>query len=247
MLKGLLKLSWIETKVFLREPMGVVGSLGVPVLVFVLFGRAARQGPAAATSPANPPFNVTILAALLIALGAVQSLVAIMAIYREGGILKRLRATPLSPVTILGAHVLVKLGFTVVGLALLVLAGRRVLPGALPQHLVGFAAAVLLGTLSILSLGFVLASLVPTSRFAQPLSAAVLYPMVAISGLFFPVAQLPPGVRVVAQALPTTHAVALMQGVWDGAGWGALWVNVAALAAAFAVCVGVAGRWFRWE
>ena len=61
----------------------------------------------------SPPFNVAILAALFIALGSVQSLVAIIAIYREGGILKRLRATPLSPVTILGAHVVVKLGFTV--------------------------------------------------------------------------------------------------------------------------------------
>jgi ABC-2 type transport system permease protein len=247
MLNGLLKLSWIETKVFLREPLGVFASLGMPVLVFVLFGRAVGPGSRDAAALADLPFNITILAALLIVLGAVQSLVAIMAIYREGGILKRLRATPLSPVAILGAHVLVKLGFTVVGLALLVLAGRRVLPGALPEHLASFAVAMLLGTVSILSLGFVLASLVPTARFAQPLSAAVLYPMLAISGLFFPLAEMPRAVRAVAYALPTTHAVALMQGVWDGVGWGALWVDVAALAAAFALCVAVAGRWFRWE
>lgn len=245
MLKGLLKLSWIETKVFLREPLGVLGSLGVPVLIFILFGRAVQHDPRDAAALAAAPFNVTILAALLIALGAVQSLVAIMAIYREGGILKRLRATPLSPVTILGAHVLVKLGFTVVGLTLLVLAGRRILPGALPANLVGFAAAVLLSTLSILSLGFVLASLVPTARFAQPLGAAVLYPMLAVSGLFFPVAQLPRGLRVVASALPTTHAVSLMQGVWEGAGW--RWGDVGALVVAFGVCVAVAGWWFRWE
>ncbi|HEU4631924.1 MAG TPA: ABC transporter permease [Gemmatimonadaceae bacterium] len=247
MLKGLLTLSWIETKVFLREPLGVLGSLGVPVLVFVLFGRAMQPGPRDAAASAEPPFNVTIFAALLIALGAVQSLVAIMAIYREGGILKRLRATPLSPVTILGAHVLVKLGFTVVGLVLLVLAGRRVFPGALPADLVGFAAAVLVSTLSILSLGFVLASLVPTARFAQPLGAAVLYPMLAISGLFVPLEQLPRALRVVAYALPTTHAVSLMQGVWDGAGWGARWADVGALALAFGVCVALASRWFRWE
>ena len=40
------------------------------------------------------------------------SLVTIISIYREGGILKRLRATPLRPHTILTAHVLVKLLFT---------------------------------------------------------------------------------------------------------------------------------------
>jgi len=247
MLKGLLELSWIETKVFLREPLGVLGSFGVPLLVFVVFGRALRSGPGDAAVLARAPFNVTILAALLIALGAVQSLIAIMAIYREGGILKRLRATPLSPVTILGAHVLVKLAFTLVSLVLLILAGRRVLPGALPVDLASFTAAMLLGTLSILSLGFVLASLVPTARFAQPLGAVVLYPMLALSGLFFPVALLPRALRVVAAVLPTTHAVSLMQGVWDGTGWGAQWGSVGALVLTFAVCIALSARWFRWE
>jgi ABC-2 type transport system permease protein len=247
MLKGLLKLSWIETKVFVREPLGVLGSLGVPVLVFVLFGRAMRSGPRGAATLAQAPFNITILAALLIALGAVQSLTVIMAIYREGGILKRLRATPLSPVTILGAHVLVKLAFAVVGLVLLILAGRRVLPGALPVDLVSFTAAMLLGTLSILSLGFVLASIVPTARFAQPLGAVVLYPMLALSGLFFPLELLPRALRVLAYALPTTHAVSLMQGVWDGTGWGAQWGSVGALLLTFALCIALSTRWFRWE
>src|SRR5438445_8215836 len=111
MLKGLLKLSWIETKIFLREPLGVIGSLGVPVIVFIIFGRSMRGSAGRTSTVAQLPFNITILAAILIALSAVQSLIAIMAIYREGGILKRLRATPLSPLTILGAHVLVKLAF----------------------------------------------------------------------------------------------------------------------------------------
>lgn len=247
MLNGLLKLSWIETKVFLREPLGVLGSLGVPIVVFLLFGRALHAGPRATATLAQAPFNITILAALLIALGAVQSLIAIIAIYREGGILKRLRATPLSPVTILGSHVLVKLAFTLASLVLLLLAGRRLLPGVLPPDLVGFTAAMLLSTLSILSLGFVLASIVPTARFAQPLGAAVFYPMLALSGLFFPVDALPRAVRVVAYALPTTHAVSLMQGVWDGAGWGAQWRSVGALVLVFAVCIALATRWFRWE
>ena len=135
MLKGLLKLSWIETKVFLREPMGVIGSLVLPVLLFVFVGRALRLSPRGTPIPVSRlPFNIAILTATLIALGAVQSLVAIMAIYREGGILKRLRATPLSPITILGSHVVVKLGFTLAALLLMILAGRRVLPGAMPVN-----------------------------------------------------------------------------------------------------------------
>jgi ABC-2 type transport system permease protein len=246
-LRGLWKLSWIETKIFVREPMGVVGSLVVPVIVFLIFGRLLGGGARAAAPLQKLPVNVAILAAILIAIGAVQSLIAILAIYREAGILKRLRATPLSPVTILGAHVVVKLLFTVASLALLVAAGRRVFPGALEVNLISFTAALLLGTLSILTLGFVLASLVRTARFAQPLGAVILYPMMTISGLFFPVALLPLWLRVVAYALPTTHAVALLQGIWDGSGWAAHWTNAVALLALGALFTFLSTKVFRWE
>lgn len=247
MLAGLWKLTWIETKVFVREPLGVVGSLVVPVVVFLVFGRVLGAGGRAAAPPQRFPVNVAILAALLIAIGAVQSLVAILAIYREGGILKRLRATPLSPVTILSAHVAVKLLFTVASLVLLVLAGRRIFPGALQVDLVSFTAALLLGTLSILTLGFVVASLVRTARFAQPLGAVILYPMLTLSGLFFPVAMLPLWLRVVSYAFPTTHAVALLQGVWDGSGWAAHWTNAVALLGLGACFTFLSTRLFRWE
>jgi len=245
--RGFWKLSWVEAKIFVREPMGFIGSLVMPLVIFIALGRAFRVG----TPPAAPqlvlPFNLAILGAVLIALNAVQSLVAIMAIYREGGILKRLRATPLSPVTILGAHVVVKLGFTVCSLSLLVLAGKRLFPGVMQVNVFSFAMAVLLSTLGILSLGFVIASLVPTARFAQPIAAVLLYPMLAVSGLFFPLSQLPIALQAVACLLPTTHAVALLQGVWDGSGWGAHWINAAALFALFLIFSAVSAKVFRWE
>lgn len=247
MLRGFWKLTWVETKVFVREPMGLIGTLGFPVLIFVVLGRTLtdqRLGPAALESA---PFNLPVFAVLFIAINAVLSLVAIMSIYREGGILKRLRATPLSPVTILSAHVFLKLVFTVISFALLLLAGRQFFPGSLDVPVLSFTAALLLGTLSVLSLGFVIASLVPTARFAQPIGAALLYPMVAISGLFFPVEALPRGLQWVAVSLPTTHAVALMEGVWDGGSWGAHMGNVAALLVLFGICIALSTKVFRWE
>ena len=251
LLRGFWKLTWVETKIFSREPMGFVGSIMLPTAIFVLLGRTiGTSQPMAAAQMAPeqlPRLNVAILAAIVIAIGAVQSLAAIMAIYREGGILKRLRATPLSPITILGAHVAVKLAFTVVSLSVMVLAGRRVFPGVMQVNILSFAGALLLGTLSILSLGFVIASIVPTARFAQLIGAVVLYPMLSISGLFFPVEKLPTVLRVVAFVLPTTHAVALLQGVWDGSGWSAHWVNAVMLLVLFALLTAISTRVFRWE
>src|SRR6476469_4968943 len=126
MLRGLWRLTWLEIKIFVREPLGVVGTVGVPVLLFAGFGRLVgpqmRRG--ARDLPRVISADLPIRTSMLIALSAVLSLVAIMAIYREGGILKRLRATPLRPHTILTAHVLVKLFFTALTLGVMVLAGR---------------------------------------------------------------------------------------------------------------------------
>ena len=247
MLKGLFKLSWIETKVFLREPMGVVGTLFMPLIFFLIMARFLRGVPRPSAAVGRLAFNATILTSLLIVLGAVQSLIAIMAIYREGGILKRLRATPLAPVTILSAHVVVKLMLTLTSFLLLVLAGRRVMPGAMPDDMVGFVVAILLGTLSILGMGFLVASLVPTARFAQPLGAFVFYPMLALSGLFVSVAAMPLGLRVVARAVPLTYSVSLLRGIWQGDSWGMHLTDVGALVLIFLVCTVVASRVFRWE
>jgi len=244
MMKGFWKLTWLEMKIFAREPMGLVTTLVFPVVIFLALGQMLGAG----RGDANPPpFNVAILAALTIVVSAVISLIAIISIYREGGILKRLRATPLSPVTILSAQVGIKLVFSVMSLALLVLAGRHFLPGAMNVNLLSFTGALVLSTLSILSLGFVIASVVPTARFAQPIGAAFLYPMIAISGLFFPLEQLPPGLRGVARLLPTTHAVSLMQGIWDGAGWGPHLGSALALLTVLAVCLTISTKAFRWE
>jgi ABC-2 type transport system permease protein len=246
-LQGFWKLTWLETKIFTREPMGFVGTLLVPLILFIVLGRAFGASRPVATPAVDIPFNPAILAAVLIALSAVQSLVAIISIYREGGILKRLRATPLSPVTIMGAQVVVKLVFTVVSLALVMLAGRRLFPGVMGVNVFSFTAATLLGTFSILSLGFVLASIVPTARFAQPIGAAVLYPMLAVSGLFYPLERLPRALQAVAFLFPTTHAVALLQGVWNGSGWSAHWLDVTALLVLFGAFTALSTRVFRWE
>jgi ABC-2 type transport system permease protein len=177
----------------------------------------------------------------------VLSLVTIISIYREGGILKRLRATPLRSYTILTAHVIVKLLFTAVTLAAMVLAGRRYYPAGIEAPLVSFGLALLFSTLSFVSMGFLIASIVPTARFAQPIGTMILYPMLGLSGLFAPVDALPPMLQAVAHVLPLTYAVALLRGIWRGEGWTAHAGDLAALALVFLVCTAISAKVFRWE
>ena len=249
MLRGLWTLAWIETKIFLREPLGVIGTVVVPVVIFVVLGRV-MNGSLATDSPDEGGLvgvTVPVFGSLLIVLSAVISIVAIISIYREGGILKRLRATPLRPHTILSAHVVVKLLFTLLTLALLVLAGRRFYPVDVDLPITSFALALLFSTWSVMSVGFLIASLVPTARFAQPIASIILYPMVAVSGLFVPVEDLPPTIQAVARFLPLTYAVSLLEGIWTGDAWSAHAGDVGALVVVFVVCTALSSRVFRWE
>ena len=248
MFRGLWKLVWVETKVFVREPMGVIGTVGIPVVVFIVVGRALGSNANRGGAPSDfLGQELPIFASLFIALGAVLSLVAIISIYREGGILKRLRATPLRPLTILAAHVLVKLLFTTVTLMLFILAGRRFYPVDIDVNVVSFTAALLVTSLMIFSIGFVIASIVPTARFAQPIGTVILYPMLALSGVFVPLTAFPPVLQTVGEVLPLSHAVSLLRGAWSGASWFDHTGNLLVMAGYFLLFSVVSSKVFRWE
>ena len=249
MLPGLLHLTWIEIKVFFREPLGALGTVLMPVLVFVLLGKVgSRVAPNTEfTSSSVFRIDVPVFAAILISINAVLSLVAIIAIYREGGILKRLRATPLRATTILTSHVIVKLLLTAATLALTIMLGKRYYPIGADVPLVAFGLALIITTWSILSLGFVIASIVPTAWFAQPVGAGILYPMLALSGLFVPFNVMSPTLQKIASVLPLTYSVSLLRGIWRGDPWSAHIGDIGALALVFAICTALSARIFRWE
>jgi ABC-2 type transport system permease protein len=249
MLRGLWKLTWLETKIFVREPLGVIGTVGLPVLIFVVFGRlvGSEMRRSSPSVPRAISVDLPILASLLIVTSTVLSLVVVIAIYREGGILRRLRATPLRPYTILTAHVLVKLLFTAITLAAMLLAGRRYYAVEAGVPLASFTLALLFSTLSILSVGFLIASIVPTARFAQPIGTLILYGMLGVSGLFVPPASLPPMLQGAARALPLTYAVSLLRGIWHGESWFAHAGDAAALFVMFLAFTAISSRVFRWE
>jgi ABC-2 type transport system permease protein len=250
MLKGLWSLTWLELKIFVREPLGLVGTVGLPVALVLWFGRTFGPGtriPTGAPAGIRAAAAVPVLVSLLIALNAVLSLVTIMAIYRESGILKRLRATPLRPHTILMAHVVVKLLLTTLTLGLTVLAGARVYPVALDARLPGFVLALVISTVSLLSIGFLIASLVPTARFAQPIGTVLLYPMLVVCGLFTPITSMSPTAQAVSHVIPLTYAVSLLKGAWLREPWSAHLGDISALVLVFGVCIFLSARVFRWE
>jgi len=248
MMRAFLKLTWLELKIFAREPLGLIGALIVPAIIVLGLGRSLGSVANRSADVSNfIKVDLPVLAAMTAAVNAVLSLVTIVAIYREGGILKRLRATPLRPAVILSAHVAVKVIQTTATLIVMMIAGRRMLSMHLDMRTLSFAAAAVVSMISIISIGFLLASVVPTARFAQPIGALVLYPMLAISGLFMPLALYPPWLSALAHALPMTYAVSLLKGIWVGHAWTAHVTDIGALVVLGGLFTGLSSRFFRWE
>ena len=69
MLRGLWGLTWLEIKIFVREPLGLIGTVGVPVLMFVVLGRmfGARMRTRSSDVPRLVAIDLPMFAALLIA------------------------------------------------------------------------------------------------------------------------------------------------------------------------------------
>jgi ABC-2 type transport system permease protein len=74
-----------------------------------------------------------------------------------------------------------------------------------------------------------------------------MYPMIGVSGLFVPIALLPPVIRAVAKVVPLTYAVSLLEGIWKGEQWLAHVGDVAALVLVFVICTVLSAKVFRWE
>lgn len=241
-------MTWVELKIFMREPMGSVSTLILPAVLFIVIGKLLQNTSSESfDAQAWIGTSLPVLLTIMIALNGVISLTTIMSIYREGGILKRLKATPLRPHTILGAHVIVKLVLTAINIATLLIVGKTFFSVEMQGSLIGFSVAVTISTISILSLGFVIASLVPTARFAQIIAGAVLYPLVAISGLFASTESFPPLLSFVSNLSPITHAVSLTTDIWEGESWSHSGVDLLALAATFGLCMMLSSKVFRWE
>jgi ABC-2 type transport system permease protein len=245
--RGLLKLTWLELRIFAREPLGLFAAIGVPLAMFLVLGRSVGTTPDNARATRFVTQDLPLFISIFISINAALSLIAVISIYREGGILRRLRATPLRPTVILGAQVLVKLIFTGISIAVMVLAGRRFYPVTVHPHVAGFALAVAATTLAILCMGFVVASAVPTARFAQLIGSLVFYPMLAVSGIFVPLDRMPQSMALLGQVLPMSHAVALLRGAWVGTSWLALLPHLGALALTIAISLALTTRVFRWE
>jgi ABC-2 type transport system permease protein len=247
-MKSLLRMTWMEAKLFLREPVSAFFTLVFPLMMLFLFGTiygntpppgSSGQGAIAALIPA--------FTAMVIGMIGLMPVTITMATYRENGILRRLRTTPVSPLVVIAAQVVVVFCMTCLGMLLLVIAGMLVYHVRFEGHVLSMLGGFILSSLSFFGIGFILAGVMPTARTAQVVGMVLLYPMLILSGAAWPRELMPATVQKLSAFLPLTYVVNLLRGLWTGQPWGELLVDVGVLAGMLLLGVLVSAKTFRWE
>lgn len=167
---------------------------------------------------------------------------------REKLILKRLAATPLRRWQLVGSNVLMRLVIAMVQAAIILGVGIAVFGVKIGGPIGLSILFIALGAMSFLALGYVVASFAQTEDAANGMTSVVQFPMMFLSGTFFPLDQMPDFLQGIARVIPLTYlSDALRQVMVGGAAFAPLWVCAAVLVAWLVICFGIAAWKFRWQ
>jgi ABC-2 type transport system permease protein len=223
--------------------------LVLPVLLLVtfagLFGTNAVEvaGHDVAANRASVPgiMGLAVLTASFMALA-----IAVIS-QRESGILKRRRATPVPAAILVVSRALTAMISSVAACLLLVTVARLGYgidppPGGLFPALL----AIVVGSLCFAACAYLIAASVSNAESAQPLMQALMLPLQMISGIYFPMSQLPDWLQHVANAFPLAHLTTALQHAWLPSGAEIAWGDLGIMALWAVGAAFVAARRFQW-
>jgi ABC-2 type transport system permease protein len=241
------KLTRAEFRLLLREPMQVFWIFAFPSVLIVILGciPAFREPSADLGGLRVIDLYVAVAIILTLAMLGLQSAPLVLATYRERGILRRLATTPVRPVALLGAQLVMSLLAAVVSIALLLIIARLAFGVALPRQGPAFVVAVLATAGAAFAIGLFIAAVAPGGKAASTIGTLSFFPLMFFAGLWTPREVFPEVLRRVADFSPLgagERAVQeAMSGQWPA--WGSLTVLVA-----YMLIFGLAAaRLFRWE
>ncbi len=236
-----------EARLVRRQPVNMIGSIGLPVVLVIIFGELPSFHQALPAYGGLILFDayVPIIMVLGLTMLTLLGLPGPLASYRELGILRRLSTTPVPPSWLLAAQVVVQLCIALAGL-LIVNAVSVVAFGApVPKSLGGLALSCLLAIGGLFALGLLIAALAPTASSVNAIGRLALIPLMFFAGLWLPRAIMPAVLQDISNYTPLGAAVeAIQDSVQTGFPPTAPLLVLAGYTLVFAY---LARRFFRWE
>ena len=241
------KLTASELRLFLREPLLAFFGIAFPTLLVIILGSipAFRERTPDLGGLRVIDLYVPIAVALVIAMLGLQSTPAVLATYRERGVLRRLATTPARPVALLGAQLAMSLLIAVVSAALVLLVGRFAFGVAFPARFGAFVAAFLLSCAAVFAVGLVIAALAPSGKAANSIGTLLFFPSMFFAGLWTPREVLPGILQRIGDFTPLGAGERALHEA--AAGHAPHLLPIVVLVAYVVVFGAAAARLFRWE
>src|SRR3974390_2019269 len=170
------ELLMVQARLAVREPYGLLGGIGLPVVLLAVFGFIGQAVPGNVGDTGLTIIDlwiptILVLAVLYIAISLPNTLVR----DREIGWLRRISTTPLHPAMLLAAQLILDLVLAAVAVLIIVLGGALVFGASLHVQILPFAVSLLLTTAEIFALGLMLVALMPSQAVARAVAGIVTF------------------------------------------------------------------------
>jgi ABC-2 type transport system permease protein len=223
-MKSLLKLTWVELKLFFREPLTMVFTFALPVVFLLVMGGVFGNTPdttakhiyrgVGAVNYYNPAYVALVLASIGIIAMPVH-----LTSYRERKVLKRLHASSISVGNVIGSQILVAFVTAILGSILMTVISIIFYKASAPQMWQLLIPAFILGTLCFTSLGVLMGAILPNTRSAQGIGLMLFFVMMILGGAGPPREVMNSVMLAVSNITPIWYVIQLLQEPWLGFGW----------------------------
>lgn len=168
--------------------------------------------------------------------------------YRKNGVLKRLRGTPLTTTEFLLAQIFSRLLLIVVVSVIVYIGCDLILEFAMYGSYLTLLLVFVMGALSLITLGLLIATRLKSDEFAAGLANAISLPMMLLSGVWFSLEGSPSWIINISRMLPLTHVVDASRAIMlDGAGIIDISHHLLVLFLMMVLFLFIGVKLFRWE
>ena len=246
-MSGFSRLAVVEGKLFLREKAALIGVFGLPVALVIGFGLIPgfSDPQKGLSDQIGTEYIAALGVAIVLASLGLTGVPMVIGQYRERGVLRRLGVTPVRPLTLLLADLIVWAAAAMLSVALIIAVVRFAFHVPAPVKPGWFIVAVALGIASLFATGLLAASVAPTARGAAGIGWLLFFPNMFLAGIYFPTEEMSATMRQVGNFTPLGSAVHTVRDSWMGIDPRPGYLGIMA---AWALVAGaLSARFFRWD
>ena len=232
------------TRSWLRSRSGLFFSFLFPVVLLLLLGSVYGSG--SPSGEEGVTYYLPGLTAAFIMTNGVIGLTNTGSELRRNGVLKRLSTTPLTKLEWILGNVLSQTVLAVALAMVMLVLGVLLYHAALLIN--PYSAAILvLGSLLFSGVGLSLAGLVRDPEAASGLGNLIAFPMMLLSGTFWPLAAMPSYLQAVARVLPLTYFADGLRSSLTTADFASATLDITVVASFALALVLLGARYTTWK